>query len=279
MRQGVNTGGSRQRRRHADHEHRVVQSQMRKAVRVHHEHLRLRLFVRDDVGTRALGAGAGRRVDGDDRRTALFRLVVAVVILNLSTVGGQDAHGLCHIDRRAAADGDDRIALVLLIEMQRVINDPGRGVRLHAVIDHILDVRIIENSRDLSGGADLDEALIRHNEDALRTQALQKMRDLGDAVAPDERSARGIQFNNAFISHSCYLHLFAGRIAQNRSSILRPSLRHLSSHKIGDLSIHRPGFFVFRRNSQNRLEIFSHTKARLQKPAQIFRFPFHPCGF
>lgn len=105
------------------------------------------------------------------------------------------------------------------------------------------------------------------------------MRDLGDAVAPDERSARGIQFNNAFISHSCYLHLFAGRIAQNRSSILRPSLRHLSSHKIGDLSIHRPGFFVFRRNSQNRLEIFSHTKARLQKPAQIFRFPFHPCGF
>lgn len=57
VRQGVNTGGSRQRRRHADHEHRVVQSQMRKAVRVHHEHLCLRLFVRDDVGTRALGAG------------------------------------------------------------------------------------------------------------------------------------------------------------------------------------------------------------------------------
>ena len=218
MGQSVDARRSRQGGGHAHHEHGVIQRQVGQTVGVHHEHFGLGILVGDHIGAGTFGAGACRGVDGNDRRAVLLGLVHAVVILNPAAVGRENAHGLCHVDGGAAADGDQRAAATLGVKIQSLVDDLCRWIRFDAVKDHVFNVGIVQDCGDFPGGADLHQTLVGDDQDFLCAQALEKVGNHRDAVPSDQGVARLIEFNHSYIFHSAVLRFKTLKIAQNLSN-------------------------------------------------------------
>ena len=131
----------------------------------------------------------------------LFGFVDAVVVFDLSAVCRKNTDRLRNIDGRTAADCNQRAAVVLRIEIQSLINNFCCRIRLDFVKNQILDSRVVQNRRHLSGRADLDQALVRDDQNLFGTQAAQKVRYHRDTVAANQGVSRLIKLNHAFVNH------------------------------------------------------------------------------
>src|SRR3712207_1781926 len=105
----------------------------------------------DDVGPAGLRAGAGRGGDGDVRRVLrVLRLVEALELVDAApVVGDRDARALAGVVAGPAADGDEAVALVLLVQRHGVHDVVVLGVRLDLVVDDDLEAVVLHRLRDL----------------------------------------------------------------------------------------------------------------------------------
>ena len=218
MGQSVDARRSRQGGGHAHHEHGVIQGQVGQTVGVHHEHLGLGVLVGDHIGAGTFGTGACRGVDGNDRRAVLLGLVDAVVILNFAAVGRENAHGLRHVNGRAAANGDQGATAALGVKIQGLIDNFRGRIWLNAVKDHIFNVGVVQDCGDFPGGADLHQAFVGDDQDLLCAQTAEKVGNHRDTVPSDQGVAGLIEFNHSNIFHSADLHFKTLKIAQNLSN-------------------------------------------------------------
>lgn len=95
--QGVHAGSRSQGRRHAYHEQRVVNGHVGGHAPVHDSHFHMTGFVGDDAEAGHFRRGAGGGVHGHIRGKTLGGLVDPFVILNLSSVGNEQAHALAAV--------------------------------------------------------------------------------------------------------------------------------------------------------------------------------------
>ena len=126
-------------------EHRIVDGQRRHAGVVE-GHVLVRIVrigggVGDDVGPRRLRARARRGGNGDVRRILrILGLVEALEIVDVAAVvRNGDARALTRVMGGAAADGDEAVALVLLIQLHRVHHVVVLGIGLDLVVDDDLE--------------------------------------------------------------------------------------------------------------------------------------------
>ena len=132
--------------------------------------------VGDDVGPGRLRAGARGGGDRDVRRVLrVLRLVEALELVDVAAVvGHRDAGALAGVVRGAAADGDEAVALVLLVEAHRVHDVVVLGVGLHLVVDHDLEAVVLQRLGDLVH--DVGAAQARRHHQRLLEAELQGLR-------------------------------------------------------------------------------------------------------
>ena len=148
----------------------------------------------------------------------LLGLVDAVVILNFAAVGREDAHGLRHVNGRAAANGDQGATAALGVKIQGLIDNFRGRIWLNAVKDHIFNVGVVQDCGDFPGGADLHQAFVGDDQDLLCAQTAEKVGNHRDTVPSDQGVAGLIEFNHSNIFHSADLHFKTLKIAQNLSN-------------------------------------------------------------
>ena len=158
MGQGVHAGGGGQCRRHADHQQRIVDGDVRGAAPVDDGHLHVGVGVGDDAEAGHFGGGAGGGVDGQKRRHRLGGLVDAFEVADVAAVGDHHADALAAVMGAAAAQGDDAVALVVLIDLDAVMDVVVGRVRLCAVEDDSLEAGCFDVALDRVGNAHLGQS-------------------------------------------------------------------------------------------------------------------------
>jgi len=158
--QGIHTGGGGQARRHADHEDRVVDGDARGDAPVGDGHLHVAGGVGDDGEAGHFRAGAGGGVDGEVGHQRLGGLVDAFVVVDLAAVGHDEANALAAVVGRAAAQGDEAVAAVFLVDLHAVVDVFVRGIGHGLVIEDVGHVRGVEQVRDLFADAHGHDTLV-----------------------------------------------------------------------------------------------------------------------
>ena len=115
--QCVHAGGGGEGGGHAHHELRVVDGDGRGDPPVHDAHLHLPCGVGDDAEPGDLRGGAGGGVHGHQGGQGLVGLVHAFIVGDLAAVGGHQANALGAVVGGAAAQGEDAVAAVVVIEL------------------------------------------------------------------------------------------------------------------------------------------------------------------
>jgi hypothetical protein len=134
----IHPRGRRQRRRQAKGQYRVADRDLGHDER--RDHADLAAIVEDEDRAPAhFAAGAGSRRDGDDggraRGDAIGPAFDDGKALQRAVVCGADGHAFGQIDGRAAAHGDDAIAIALLVRADRLAHGSLVRVRRSAVIN------------------------------------------------------------------------------------------------------------------------------------------------
>ena len=153
VRQRIHARCGREARRHALHEDRVVDSDLRRDAPVEDGHLDLAARIRDDAETRDLGSRAGRRVDGHQRDHLVLGDVDALVVVDLAAVGCNEADGLGAVVRRTAAEGDDAVTALLFEGLDASHDILVRRVRLSTAEDVSRQALVLEDLLDIVGHA------------------------------------------------------------------------------------------------------------------------------
>jgi hypothetical protein len=111
----------------------------------------VRRRVGDDVGPRGLRAGAGRGGDRDVRRVLrVLALVEALELVDVAAVvRDRDARALTGVVGRAAADRDEAVASVLLVQRHGVHDVVVLGVGLDLVVQDDLEPVPLQRLDDL----------------------------------------------------------------------------------------------------------------------------------
>lgn len=120
---------------HPQHQQGVVHGDGGGASSVDNRHLDVALHVGDDSETSHLGGSARGGVDSDERGDVLCELVDALVVADVPAVGGHDRDALGRVVRGAAAEADDEVALLFLVNVDPGVDLLDRRVRLDAVVD------------------------------------------------------------------------------------------------------------------------------------------------
>jgi hypothetical protein len=126
--------------------------------------------------------------------------------VDLAAVGGQNADALAAVVGAAAAQGDDEVALVVLVDLQSIMNVLVGGVGDRVVVDHAIQSSVLlDDLGDLVGDAGLGDALVRADERLGSAQNLDPSADL--LVCPDahERN-RGNEESEYLLLH-CHVGL------------------------------------------------------------------------
>ena len=130
MRQRIHAGGRGDRRRQVERQLGIGEHHLGQELRREDDLLDVRLVVGDDAGAADLGAGArGRRQRDEVRQLVLDRAhlrMIPGVFEHVARVRRHQRDRLGDVERRAAAEADDRIGAM-------------RAVRRDAVIDLALD--------------------------------------------------------------------------------------------------------------------------------------------
>ncbi|VTR67739.1 hypothetical protein DESC_610322 [Desulfosarcina cetonica] len=177
--QGIHAGGGGQCRGHAHHEQRVVDGHVGGYPPVHDGHFDLAAGVGDDAETGHLAGRSGGGVDGDERWHGLGGLVHALVITDVSTVGGDDADALATVVGAAAAQGNDQVALRRLVKIIALMHVVVRGVGMGTVVDHRIHTAFgLDHCCDLVGDTRRSDALVRADERLGSAEHLDLVADL-----------------------------------------------------------------------------------------------------
>ena len=202
MSQSIHAGSGGQGRRHTHHENGVVNGDAGSAAPVDDGHLNLAGNVGDDAEAGHFRSGTGSGVHSDVGREGLAGLVHAFVILNLAAVADEEADALAAVMGAAAAEGDEAVAVVFLINGGCVCNILICGVRNGAVKDNIGDAAFIENVSDLLKDTAGDDTLIRYYKRMLGAKALQTVGDFLTAVRTDESHSRNKEGSDLSLVHA-----------------------------------------------------------------------------
>ena len=184
--EGVHTGGRGQCRRHADHQKRIVHGDARGHAPVDDGHLHVAGGVGDDAEAGHFRSGTGGGVHGQVRRHRLGGLVHALVIMNLAAVGDHQAHALAAVVGGAAAQGDEAVALLFLVDVDAVMHVLVGGVGDGLVIDHVFHLGGVEQVGDLLGDAGAGDALVGDDQRLGTAEGLDLLRDLLGCADADE---------------------------------------------------------------------------------------------
>jgi len=120
--------------------------------------------VGDDAETGHFGGGAGGGVDGQERRHRLGGLVDPFEVADVAAVADHQADALGAVVGAAAAEGDNTVALVVLVHLHAVMDVLVGRVRLGTVEDDRLQAGSFQLTLDLIGNAHLGEAGIGNDQ-------------------------------------------------------------------------------------------------------------------
>ena len=182
MGEGVQTGGRVEPVRHRGQQARVDDRGVGNQRAAQDGDLGVAGGVGDDAELRHVGPGPRRRRDHHERRDGHLRLVHALVVEDVATVGGQDGYPLGGVDDRSAADGDEDIAPLLGVALiaggdlvvfrvgREIVPDDGPHTLLTQVRDHLVDP------------ARRNQPGVGHQHGTQRTESQRGMRGLGHRV-------------------------------------------------------------------------------------------------
>ena len=94
---------------------------------------------------------------------------------------------LCAIHCGTAAKGDYAVALVVYVELTRLLDVLDRWIWLHAIVNNALETGCIASSKERIEQAELSEHGIRHDENIFNALALDKLRQFFDAACSGEK--------------------------------------------------------------------------------------------
>ncbi len=192
VRERVHAGCGGQRGRHRHHQARIVDGDERRAAPIDDRHFHVIAGVGDDAESCHLCCRARRRVDRNQRRHRHRRFVDPFIVADMSASGGDEPDAFRAVVRRPAAERNDEVAPLALIELDAVVDvDVGRiGLRAREddglQADEPRQIRAVEvarnrarvhrrvHERNLHGDAD------RAGRERLRIEAA------GDAAVRDE---------------------------------------------------------------------------------------------
>ena len=137
MGEGVHTGSGRQGRRHTHHELRVVNGHVRGDAPVNDGHFHVAGFIGDDAEARHFRSGTSGGIDSHIGGEAIAGFVYPFVILYFPAVSHEQAHALAAVVRATAPEGDEAVALFVVIHFGGVVDVGGGGVG-HGTIEHFI---------------------------------------------------------------------------------------------------------------------------------------------
>ena len=132
------------------------------------------LFVRFGVGNnsckRSLRTGACGCGNGKERRKLMVKLHNASHLFNGKLrVGNSCRCGLCTVHRRAAAESDNALAVIVKIKLACVFDIVDSGVGLSSVINNVFDTVPFKSGKKAVKDMQTHKALIGNDENAPET--------------------------------------------------------------------------------------------------------------
>mmetsp|Transcript_36758 Transcript_36758/g.101094 ORF Transcript_36758/g.101094 Transcript_36758/m.101094 type:complete len:380 (-) Transcript_36758:37-1176(-) len=128
VRQRVHASSRCQALGHPHHKQRIVHRQSGREAPIHEGHLDVALVVSDDAEPRHLCCRARRGVHRHHGQHGLGALVHALVVLDAAAIGGQHADGLGTVVRGATTERNDKVATILLEQLDAGIDLLNCGV-------------------------------------------------------------------------------------------------------------------------------------------------------
>ena len=189
---GVHTGGGGEGSGHPLHEDRVVDGDLGGDSPVHNGHFHLAGGVGDDAETGDLRGGAGGGVDGHQGDHVLGGLVHALVVVDGAAVAGHQADALGAVVGGAAAQRDDRVAVVGVEEGHASFDIFIGGVGFGAVKDHRRDPGIRQDPGDAADHVRLSQELVGDDHGVLDIQAHKQGADFLDSSLAEHVSSRQV---------------------------------------------------------------------------------------
>ena len=184
MGQRVHTGGGGEALGHGVHHVGIDDGDLGNVVHVHADELALALDVGDDVVDRDLGGGAGGGGHGDRKHGVVLRGRDALEGADVRELGvvDDDADSFRGIHDRAAAHGDDAVAVKGLERLDARLDILDRRVRLHVGEEGMGNALCVQNVGDLFDLAGLHDVAAGGDERALVAAIFQLIADLGDGA-------------------------------------------------------------------------------------------------
>ena len=109
--------------------------------------------------------------------------------MDLAAVGDHQADALAAVVGRAAAQGDQAVAFLLLVDVDAVMDVLVGGVGDGLVVDHILHPGCVEQVGDLFGDAGAGDALVGDDQRLGAAEGLDLVRDLFGGTDADQGDA------------------------------------------------------------------------------------------
>ena len=191
--QGVHAGGGGEAGGHAHHEVGVVDGDAGGAAPVHDSHLHLAGSVGDDAEAGHFRSGAGSGVHGNVGREGILGLVHAFVVVDLAAVGNEEADALAAVVGAAAAEGEEAVATLFLIDGKGFFHVLIGGIRNGLVVDGVLDVSGVKDIGDGLQNTAGNDALVSNDEGIFSVAAGKTVGDLLAAARANERNGRDIE--------------------------------------------------------------------------------------
>ena len=163
--QSVKAGGRRGLRRRGDRELRIHDRQVRHQHVPSQQHLHILFGIRDDGEAGRLGTGSRRGGNGRRGRKVPFDLL-SEEIRDLLIRHGQRGNRLHGVDGASAAQGDQKIAAVLFVNLQALVYHHIRRFSGHAVEHAVGNPVFLQDRRYLIQGPQLSHHLIRNDQSA-----------------------------------------------------------------------------------------------------------------
>ena len=187
--QRVHTGGCGQGGRHADHQLRVIDGDGGGDSPVHDAHLDFTGGVGDDAEPGDLGGGAGGGVHGHQGGQGLVGLVHALIIGDLAAVGRDQTDALGAVVGGAAAQGQDTVTFVFMVELLTLDHVGVLGVRLRLAKDGGLHPGVGQDLLDAGSHGVCGQEGVGHDHGLGAADALNEVPGLLDGAFSEHVSA------------------------------------------------------------------------------------------
>jgi hypothetical protein len=205
VRQGVDPGRRGDVRRQPGHQAGIERGHFRHQARIDDHQLCLPLRIRDHRGDCHLRAGAGGGRHGVDLDRRLQALEIAGQLAQrLAGIGYRRGDGFRRIHRRPAAECDDGIAFVLVVEIDAIFDQRDRRVGRDGIEHHILGTPGRQRVGQFVKQAQLGDDAVCNDEDLAVAEAGDRLSQPGAGARPDQD--RGLRYGQEAHGQTGALH-------------------------------------------------------------------------